>query len=99
MGFILTFSAMMLAILLLAGCATEQGLSGEARHQASTLQCVGYCDLTITDKTAGVTADVKLSLSMALMVMAVMMMMAIEYLGWETPNASLAHWGYETGLL
>ena len=39
---------------------------------------------------------VKLSLSMALMMM---MMMAIEYLGWETPNASLAHWWYETGRL
>ena len=59
MGFILTFSAMMLAILLLAGCATGQGLSGEARHQASTLQCVGYCDLLITDKVAEVTADGK----------------------------------------
>jgi len=41
---------------------------------------------------------VKLSLSMALIMM-LMMMMAIEYLGWETPNASLAHWGYETGRL
>lgn len=48
-----------LLILLLAGCVTEREGGGETRHQASTLQCVGYCNLTITDKSAEISADSK----------------------------------------
>ena len=48
-----------LFILLLAGCVTEGEVSGKTRHEASTLQCVGYCDLSITDRNAEVTADGK----------------------------------------
>ena len=45
MGFILTFTAMMVTIALLHGCAAK----GLAENATGKLTCVGYCELDINN--------------------------------------------------
>tara|TARA_R110000772_G_scaffold262456_1_gene381540 strand:+ start:278 stop:493 length:216 start_codon:yes stop_codon:yes gene_type:complete len=48
-----------LFILLLTGCATDQKLNGDARHEYSQLKCLGFCELVLTDKNASIRIEGK----------------------------------------
>ena len=51
-----------LFIRLLAGCVTEKELSGAAQQDHSSLKCVGYCDVVMTDKNREIDARGKVQL-------------------------------------
>ena len=53
MGFILTFSLMMVTIALLHGCATESSKT----HTTGKMTCVGFCELDVGNRSATIRTE------------------------------------------
>ena len=53
MGFILTFTAMMVTIMLLHGCASE----GSQTHSTGKMTCVGFCELDVGNRSATIRTE------------------------------------------
>ena len=53
MGFILTFTAMMVTIMLLHGCASESSKS----QTTGKMTCVGFCELDVGNRSATITTE------------------------------------------
>ena len=53
MGFILTFTAMMVTIMLLHGCASESSKT----HTTGKMTCVGFCELDVGNRSATITTE------------------------------------------
>ena len=49
-----------LLLLLLTGCTTTGEVATSADDEVSSLRCLGYCDLVITDRTVEVKGQVDL---------------------------------------
>ena len=49
-----------LLLLLLTGCTTTGEVATSADDEVSSLKCVGYCDLTITDRNIEIQGQVDL---------------------------------------
>ena len=53
MGFILIFTAMMVTILVLHGCASESSKT----HTTGKMTCVGFCELDVGNRSTSVRTE------------------------------------------
>ena len=57
---VLTMTLVVVFLLFLMGCTTTGGVATSVNDEVSSLKCVGFCDLTITDRNAEIKGEVDL---------------------------------------